>query len=199
MEYEASLPPFSRSFWDDLLRDTDTDTLDFLEAMLREGASNWGGVEDFIILDVEGEPAATCAVFAPDRSVLEGPLNLRRLNRVSTALSWRSDVAADFRAAYKRVWDGGADFLEPQADLIVETVAVAPHFRGRGLGEALMQAAFDKARKRRAASVGIMVVHGNDAAKALYEKHFEPYVTFHAAYFDHTFPGLTKFRATLSD
>lgn len=199
MVFEASLSPFDRSFWDDLLKETGTGALDFLEAMLREGAANWGAIEDFIILEVDGTPAAACAVFAPDEQVLEGPLNLRKLDQVSNALSWRPDVAAAFHAAYQRVWDAGADFLKPQADVIIESVAVASDFRGRGLGDALMDAAFSRAREKRSASLGVMVVHGNDAAKALYEKYFEPYVTYHAAYFDHEFPGLTKFLASLSD
>ncbi len=195
--FEASLPPFGRSFWDDLLKESGTDTVAFLEAVLREGASSWGAVEDFIILDVEGAPAAACAVFAPDEHAALGPLNLDRLDGVAAALSWTAETAAAFGAAYQGIWSGGADFLKPQAELIVESVAVAPAFRGRGLGDALMLAAFDRARARGAANLGIMVIHGNDAAKALYEKHFEPYATFHAAYFDHAFPGLTKFRANL--
>ena len=198
-EFEASLAPFGRSFWDDLLSESGTDTVVFLEAVLREGASSWGAVEDFIVLEVEGTAAAACAVFAPDEHAALGPLNLDRLDRVAAALSWTAETAAAFRAAYQGIWSGGADFLKPQAELIVESVAVVPEFRGRGLGDALMLAAFDRARARGAANVGIMVIHGNDAAKALYEKHFEPYATFHAAYFDHAIPGLTKFRATLAD
>ncbi|HIP78219.1 MAG TPA: GNAT family N-acetyltransferase [Kiloniellaceae bacterium] len=196
-EFEASLPPFGRSFWDDLLKESGTDTVAFLEAVLREGASSWGAVEDFIVLEVEGAPAAACAVFAPDERAAQGPLNLDGLERVAAALSWTAETTAAFRAAYQGIWSGGAEFLKPQAELIVESVAVAPGYRGRGLGDVLMKAAFHRARAKGAASLGIMVIHGNDAAKALYEKHFDPYTTFHAAYFDHAFPGLTKFRANL--
>ncbi|WP_420349143.1 GNAT family N-acetyltransferase [Pelagibius sp.] len=198
-EFEASLPPFGRSFWDDLLQDSGSDTMLFLEAVLREGASSWGAVEDFIVFEVETTPAAACAVFAPDERAAQGPLNLDRLDRVAGALSWTSETTAAFRAAYQGIWSRGVDFLKPQAELIVESVAVAPGFRGQGLGDALMRAAFDKAREKGAASLGIMVIHGNNAAKALYEKHFEPYTTFHPAYFDHAFPGLTKFKASLAD
>ncbi|WP_299398042.1 N-acetyltransferase [Pelagibius sp.] len=196
-EFEASLPPFGRSFWDDLLKESGTGTLEFLESKLREEAASWGAVEDFIVLEVEGTSAAACAVFAADEHAEQGPLNLDRLDRVAAALSWTAETAAAFRAAYQGIWSGGAEFLKPQAELIVESVAVAPEFRGRGLGHALMRAAFDKAQGKGAASLGIMVIHGNDAAKALYEKYFDPYTTFHAAYFDHAFPGLTKFRANL--
>lgn len=63
---------------------------------------------------------------------------------------------------------------------------------------ALMNAAFDRGRTLGAKSIGIMVIHGNDGAQALYEKHFEPYATFHPAYFQHEFPGVTKYRASLT-
>lgn len=199
MDVEASLPPFGRSFWDELLESTGTDTLTFLEAMFREAASNWGDVSDFIILESDGVPVATCAVFKPKPTpATEGPLNLERLDQIAGALSWSDDAKNTFRAAYEKVWSGDTGFLNPQADLIIETVAVAPDYRGNGLGTALMHAAFARGRDLGADNIGIMVIHGNDGAQALYEKHFEPFATFHGAYFDHEFPGLTKYRASLT-
>ncbi|WP_227271057.1 GNAT family N-acetyltransferase [Roseobacter weihaiensis] len=199
MDVEASKPPFGTSFWDELLEGTGTDTLTFLEAMFREAASNWGDVSDFIILESDGVPVATCAVFKPEPTpASEGPLNLGKLDQIAWALSWSDDTKNTFRAAYEKVWSGDTGFLKPQADLIIETVAVAPDHRGKGFGTALMQAAFTRGRDLGANSIGIMVIHGNDGAQALYEKHFEPFATFHGAYFDHEFPGLTKYRASLT-
>ncbi|MDX8350458.1 GNAT family N-acetyltransferase [Cognatiyoonia sp. IB215446] len=199
MDVEASLPPFGTSFWDELLEGTGTDTLTFLETMFREGASNWGAVPDFLILESDGAPVATCAVFPPEPNPTnEGPLNLDKLDQIAWALCWSDDIRTAFRAAYEKVWSGDTVFLKPQADLIVETVAVAPDHRGQGFGTALMHAAFARGRTLGAESVGIMVIHGNDGAQALYEKHFEPYATFHSAYFEHQFPGLTKYRASLT-
>ena len=199
MDVEASLPPFGTSFWDELLESTGTDTLTFLEAMFREGASNWGCVSDFIVLEKDGAPVATCAVFKPDPvPANDGPLNLSKLDQVAWALSWSDQTKSTFKAAYEKVWSGETGFLKPQADVIIETVAVAPDHRGMGLGKALMRAAFARGRELGAKSIGIMVIHGNDGARALYEKHFEPFATFHSAYFDHEFPGLTKYRAPLT-
>ena len=199
MDYEASLPPFGVSFWNPPLEPTGTPVVAFLERMFLEDASNWGAIDDFIILEVDGKAAATCAVFRPPNdTALEGPLNLDKLGKVASGLGWTEDQRSAFLAGYQKDWSGDTSFMKPQAELIVETVAVAPEYRGHGLGDALMQAAFDRARALGAASLGVMVIHGNDAARALYEKHFEPYVTFHAAYFDNEFPGMTKFRAKLS-
>ena len=199
MDVEASLPPFGTSFWDELLECTGTETLSFLEAMLREGASNWGDVSDFIILERDGEPMATCAVFKPEtQPANEGPLNLDKLDQIAQLLSWSDDTRTAFRSAYEKVWSDNTDFLKPQADLIIETVAVVQDRRGEGLGTALIEAAFARGRDLGANSIGIMVIHGNDGARSLYEKHFEPFATFHGAYFDHEFPGLTKYRASLT-
>lgn len=199
MDVEASLPPLRASFWDEHLKDTGTDTLTFLEAMLREGASNWRNVADFIILESDGAPVATCAVFKPEPAPGgDGPLNLEKLDQVASVLSWSEETKAIFRASYDMIWGGDGSFFKPQADLIIETVAVVPDQRGRGLGTALMKAAFARGRALGAASIGISVFHGNDGAQALYEKHFDPYASFWAAAFDHKFPGLTKYRAALT-
>ena len=58
MEEEASTPPFERSLWAELLEPNGTSTQDFLAAMLAADASQWGRVEDFLVLEVAGRPAA---------------------------------------------------------------------------------------------------------------------------------------------
>ena len=199
MEHQASVPPFERSFWAELLDGTSTAAIDFLKAMRRVDGSNWGQIEDFLILETGGHPAATCAVFRPaSPSEPIGPLNLEKLDEIAATLGWAPSANAAFRAAYREMWSSDGDVLKPQADMIVEAVAVAPAHRGKGLGRKLMEAAFDTAKAKGATSLGITVLHGNDTARALYEKFFKPYATYHSAYFDNRFPGLTKYRATLA-
>jgi len=199
MDYEASLSPFGESFWDELVKPTGSGTHAFLEELFQQDALNWGNAEDFIILELEGVPSACCAVFRPQENPpSQGPLNLEKLPRIAAGLRWSADVTSTFKAAYEKVWSGDTWFLKPQAEVIIETVAVAPSARGHGLGHKLMKAAFERCRSLGAESIGIMVINGNDAAQSLYEKHFEPYATFHATYFDNEFPGLTKYRATLA-
>ena len=199
MDCLASQPPFERPFWESLLDGTGTAATAFLEAVFQADGSNWGLVEDFLILEIDGHPAATCAVFRPGSPTEStGPLNLQKLDAIAASLGWTPSVKSAFRAAYQEMWSRGGDILKPQADMIVETVAVAPAHRGKGLGRKLMEAAFEAARARGSRSLGIMVIHGNDTARALYERFFEPYATYHPAYFDNKFPGLTKYRATLT-
>ncbi|MEM8747477.1 MAG: hypothetical protein AAGF91_12305, partial [Actinomycetota bacterium] len=84
--------------------------------------SNWGNVSDFIILESDGEPVATCAVFKPEPAPSsEGPLNLDKLDQVAWSLSWSDDAKASFLAGYEMIWGNDASFLKPQAELIIET------------------------------------------------------------------------------
>ena len=198
VDYEASIPPFRRSIWDELLEPVHTQPLRFLEAMFRNQASRWGEVEDFLILERDGVAAAASAVFSPGSGEsAQHPHSLERLPAVAEALRWTSEQQERFANKYVAMWAGDDSFLAPQAEMIIEAVAVLPGHRGQGLGAALMEAAFDEARRQGARSLGVMVIHGNTAAQRLYERFFEPYATFYPAFFQDEFPGITKYRAAL--
>jgi ribosomal protein S18 acetylase RimI-like enzyme len=62
-------------------------------------------------------------------------------------------------------WAWPADFLA-----IVDLV-VLPDHRGRGVGEALLQAAEDEARSRGVAALDLMVAAPNEGARRFYERH----------------------------
>ena len=199
IDLEATRAPFQQSFWDDILEPTGTSPLQFLESMLQCGASHWGQIQDFLVIERNGQPVAACAVFRPaDISAAHSPLNIDKLPQIAEKLGWTPSITEDFRQAYLKIWEGDHSFLKPQADMIVETVAVLPEHRGLGLGHRLMQAAFKRAREAGASSLGVMVIRGNEPAQALYEKYFERFATFYPAFFNHTFSGVTKYRATLN-
>lgn len=199
IEYESTLPPLNQSFWDELVQGTGTSALDFIMAMLETQAGNWGTVEDFWILEVEGQPAAAAAGYLPNPKDYR-PLRQSRLGAISQSLSWDEATAALFRDSYQRFWGDNPypEFLKPQAPWIIETVAVLPQFRGRGLGRAIVQCLLDVGRSQQHSHAGIMVINGNDRARHVYESlGFQPYQTFHAAYykqqFELAFSGITKF------
>ena len=198
MDYEASLPPTGENHLDQLLAGTNTPTLGFIERILEQRASNWGNVDDALILERGNEPAASCMVFKPGPGFSDGPLDMNRLEPVVADFEWPSDTLDRVRRAYAAEWAIGRTVLRPQSDLIVETVAVAPEFRGLGLGRRLIQAAFTRARALGAGTLGIGVIHGNKAAGRLYEQYFKPLVSYHAAYFENRFPGFTAYRANLN-
>ncbi|MEN1705447.1 MAG: GNAT family N-acetyltransferase [Planctomycetota bacterium] len=194
----ASEEPLGRSFWLDLLEGIDTPVEEFLKAVFDANASAWGQTEDFLLIECRGQVAAGCAVFKPTRDASIGPLNLDRLGEVSRQLGWSAEAKQRFETAYREVWTGDLDFLKPQADAIIETVAVLPEFRGHGFGNALMEAAKSKASALGAGSLGVMVIHGNNAAQCLYDQHFERYTTYHPEYFNGEFPGITKYRTAVN-
>ena len=199
LDYEATLPLLNRSFYEDLLAKTGTSVLPFLEAVFRYGLSRWGTAEDFILLEVNGSVAAGCAVYKPVSAAPgTGPLSLEKLSDVAKALNWQQSQIDAFTSAHQQMWQAIGEVLLPQADCIVEAVAVLPGWRGRGLGHQLMVAAKQRAQVLGAETLGIMVIHGNDAAAHLYGQYFHPYISYHADFFDHQFSGLTKFRTRLS-
>ncbi|TAD87693.1 MAG: GNAT family N-acetyltransferase [Alphaproteobacteria bacterium] len=200
IEEIASKPPFEYSMWDALVAPFGVTPRAFLEAMLAANAANWGAVEDFLVLEVEGRPVAACAVFdAPLEPCDRRPVKLERLPEVGRLLGWDTETTNGFRDHYNTLW-GAPDpiFLQPQAPVLIESVGVLDGFRGRGLGERLMLEAKATAKERGYDTIGIMVIHGNDRAQQLYERHFERWASFYPAVFDHKFPGLTKYRAKLT-
>ncbi|MGD1904286.1 MAG: GNAT family N-acetyltransferase [Geitlerinemataceae cyanobacterium] len=200
IDHQASIPPREVSFFDDLLEGTDTDTLTFLDAAFRCHASLWGGVDDFVLLEIDGKIAAGCSVYLADAATAsKGAFDLDRLPEVARQLGWNDTQVETFSKSYAVMFQSRPDFLVPQAEAIVETVAVFPEFRGRGLGHQLMQAARDRAVELGAKTLGIMAILGNDPALRLYGKYFEPYVTYHASYFNNMIPGVTKFCTVLEN
>lgn len=198
IEYEASLPPLNHCFWEDSLLDTRTNALQFIEAMLRAGASNWGNVADFLILEEQGKPVAAAAGYTPNSEDYR-PLRLSGLDKIAQDLNWSDETTAAFRDRYVQSWGGDCRplFLTPLAPWIIENVAVLPEARGRGLGKVLLRALLEKGRSQRHSHAGIMVINGNDVARRTYESiGFKPYQTFHAEYFSEQcnieFPGITK-------
>lgn len=199
IDYEASLPPMDHCFWEDILDGTCTDTLSFIEPMFRADASNWGSVTDFTILGEQGKPVAAAAGYAPS-SEDYCPLRLSCLDKIAQMLKWSKEIMTTFHERYLNLWGGDLRpvFLTPQAPWIIETVAVLPEARGRGLGKVLLRSLLEEGQSQRHSHAGIMVINGNDVARHTYESiGFKPYQTYYAQYFTQQFgldfPGITKF------
>ena len=59
----------------------------------------------------------------------------------------------------------------PASELYLETMAVIPEARGRGIGGALLDFAADEARRRGRRSVSLYCIRDNPRARALYVRH----------------------------
>ena len=194
----ASTPPFPQSPLRQVLDPVDTPTLPFLEALLAEDAFAWGPVADFVVLTVDGNPAAACAVFLPDAGNRH-PVRMDLMPAVAARLGWDRARLQAIRAVHDSAFTHEDEaMLTPIAGAILEAVGVLPEFRGLGLGDRLMHKAKAAARVKGAADLAVGAIAGNEPAHRLYARHFAPVVTFHAAHFDGQFPGETKYRAVLA-
>ena len=199
VEYEATLPPFNQCFWDELVEHTQTPTLKFIEAMLKADASLWGNVNDFWVLEENDVPVAAAAGYVPDLDDYR-PLRLSKLDAIAQILGWSAQTTEMFRDRYFQFWSDHPKppFLAPYAPWVIETVAVLPDKRGRGLGEALIERILEQGRAQGHSHAGIMVINGNERARHTYEAvGFQPYQAFYSQYFQQLFqldfPGITKF------
>ncbi|MGF1449862.1 MAG: GNAT family N-acetyltransferase [Opitutales bacterium] len=186
--------------WTAMLEGIDTAPIDLAKQFLVHRALRWGTPEEFILLEREGAPAAACSLlnldpYEPDPR----PVRLEKVPALARDLGWDEAATARFKAGYDSLWHGDRlDWLRPQAPCILELVGVLPDYRGQGLGRCLMEQAFVEAACRGYASIGLMVLIGNEPAMRLYAAvGFQPAITYHAAYFGMEFPGVIKYTRPL--
>jgi len=202
--YEASLPPANHSFWDDLLQGTPTGAEAFIAAMLTAQATHWSQINDFVVVEREGQPVAAASIFAAAEDDYR-PIRLDRIDPVARVLGWSEPVKTAFCDRYLQFFgdDPKPLFLKPQAPWIIEYVAVITEARGQGIGKFLLQSLLNQARQKDRLHIGIMVINGNDRAYKAYEAiGFKPYETIYADYFNNNFgiefSGFTKFGQILT-
>jgi ribosomal protein S18 acetylase RimI-like enzyme len=173
----------------------------FIETVLKLHAGSWGNVDDFLILEHEGKPIAAAAGIEAGEAFARGPIALSQIDTIGIELGWSNEVTDLFRERYSANWPDpqGNFLLLPQASWIIESVAVVPAERGKGLVKPLMKALFDKGRQRGHSSVGITVANGNVSAQKAYERMgFQMYVSFGPAFFgEEGFNGYTKYKMQL--
>jgi GNAT superfamily N-acetyltransferase len=201
MQYEASLPPSNFSFWDYPLMGFGIDTRAFIETVLRTDAGTWGRVADFRILEKLGKPIAAAAGIEVDAEFSRGPVRISSIEAIGKELRWSAAQTEMFKERYTASWPNpqGNPLLLPQAPYIIESVAVVPDERGKGVIQRLMSVLLDEGRERGHTSVGITIANGNHRAQRAYERlGFQMYLAFGPAYFgDPSFSGYTKYKRAL--
>jgi hypothetical protein len=115
--YESSSPAPGFCYWDPLLGGLNTPTMAFIEAMFRADALAYGEVEDFFVVESDGQLIAGASGFAPDAADYR-PLRLNRLPHIAEQLGWSAEQQAQFLDRYQGVW---ADPRDP---------SLAPRHRG---------------------------------------------------------------------
>lgn len=154
-----------RGWFDITLNWPEPQCLAFVRRIAIAQRQSWWHVSQFIIAELEGEPAAAlCALPAAGtraaaRSAIEEVAAERGLDASELSAIWR-------RGAYAaNCWVQGGD-----GDWLLEHVAALPSHRGRGLVQALIDRALaaGKAAGFKRASISFLI--GNEAAERCYAK-----------------------------
>ena len=128
-------------------------------------AVSWWHVSQFIVAEVEGEPAAAlCALPAAGTEAAAGAA----IQEAAAAIGLS---ATELKAIFRRgaytdnCWvQGGED------EWLIEHVATLPGYRGRGLVQALLAHALAAGKQAGFAQASISFLIGNEAAERAYAK-----------------------------
>jgi ribosomal protein S18 acetylase RimI-like enzyme len=155
----------SRGWFDIALDWPEPRCLAFVERLATAQSQSWWHVSQFILAEVEGEPAAgLCAMPAAGtvnagRSAITEVAERSGLNATETAAIFR-------RGAYAAsCWVQGGE-----ADWLIEHVASLPMHRGRGLVQGLIDRALLTGKSAGFARASISFLIGNEAAQRCYAK-----------------------------
>jgi ribosomal protein S18 acetylase RimI-like enzyme len=157
--------PLPRGWLDIALGWPEPQCLAFVERIATVQQPSWWHVSQFIVAEVEGEPAASlCALPA---SGTRAAVRAAIAAAVSEAGLDPSEATAIFRrGAYAaNCWVQGGE-----GDWLIEHVATLPEYRGRGLVPALIDHALAKGRAAGFKQASISFLIGNEAAERCYAK-----------------------------
>jgi GNAT superfamily N-acetyltransferase len=155
--------PLPRGWFDIALGWDEPQCLDFVERIATAREPSWWHVSQFIIAEVDGQPAASlCALPASGtRAAVRAAIQ----EVADEAGLDPSEPAAIFRrGAYAaNCWVQGGE-----GDWLIEHVATLPEYRGRGLVQALIEHALQAGRAAGFKRASISFVIGNEAAERSY-------------------------------
>ncbi len=199
--YESMLPGVGHGVFDAPLESVGLAPIDFHEALIRMGSNNWGQLDSFFVIEVEGAgPVAAMGAFFSDMPDLR-PLTAEGFKNVSEHLGWDKVAARDFWRKYISFFGlfGNAPQLAQPAEYVMEYAAVHPEFRGRGLLKPfsyarLIAAHAGRARELGKKTLGGTAIFGNDAVTlALLKLGFREHSRFGSDFYGGAFPGLARY------
>jgi ribosomal protein S18 acetylase RimI-like enzyme len=186
---EAATSHLTRCVWDSLLGTTPEQTAAVLQDVARSATPHWCHLDRFLVAEVDGEAVAAVTSYDPASEA-----NDALTEPVVSALLALGYSEEELGAVVTRA--GVLDACTPRArDFAwgIENVAVRPEHRGRGLVEALFDAAYADARADDRDLVQIMCLDGNRRAEHAWRRQgFELRAHHQDAQFEELFgcPGL---------
>ena len=197
MMYESTLAGVGRGLFDTALAGSGVAPIDFNEALLLAGASNWGQIEDFFVLEAA---AGAASAYLSDRSDRR-PLTAEGFEAVVDRLRWPRDRARAFWRRYVRLFGlfGDAPALAQPARYVIEYVAVPAALRGRGYAQVLLDAHLRRARALGHGEVAVSAMLGNEPALRAYRRcGFREHDRLGPERFAGAFPGMVRLVRDLS-
>ena len=157
--------PLSRGWFDIALGWDEPQCLAFVERLATAPTRSWWHVSQFIIAEVDGEPAASlCSL--PAAGTHDAAAAAFREAAAASGLDHSELKAIYRRGAYTdNCWIKGRE-----GEWLIEHVATLPEYRGRGLVQALIAHAVEAGRAAGFKRASISFLIGNEAAERCYVK-----------------------------
>jgi GNAT superfamily N-acetyltransferase len=157
--------PFPRGWFDIALGWDEPQCLAFVECIAIAPTQSWWHVTQFIVAEVEGEPAASLCALPAEGTEAAARAAIRE---VATAIGLS---ATDLMAIFRRGAYGANCWVQGGAgEWLIEHVATLPEYRGRGLVQALIGHALAAGKEAGFARASISFLIGNEMAERAYAK-----------------------------
>ena len=152
--------------WEHYVGGTERDCLTFLKNIAETKISHLFHYSTFFVAEIEGKKAGALSGYDPRASGF--PVYLQAQQEVFQKLGWTEEAQ---KAAFKR----HIPFLactpkDTEGAWVVESVAVLPEFRRKGVLTVLLSEVLDKGRKNGYTLAQIGVLIDNTPARSAYEK-----------------------------
>jgi translation initiation factor 4G len=166
VQQEAARSHLPYGFWDLAFIGPDEWRLPLIERLVRAQARSFCHWSNFLIAEVDGQPAAALSGYE-NPSSSAGTLLFAAMEEAFAAVGWTELQSSAFQ---ERI----VPFLTciPEAaeeDWVVEWVATRPEHRGKGLIKALLREILARGTERGHAQAQIAVLIGNAPAQRAYE------------------------------
>lgn len=127
----SMLPSQGHGLFDDLSAAIEMDRLDFHEAMLLAGASNWGQIEDFVVIEVDGVLGGGSAAFLSNMPDIR-PITMAQVQALSKHLNLSPEQSKVLLRAFIKKFGmfGDLPHLRHPAEYVLEYAAVLPEYSG---------------------------------------------------------------------
>lgn len=139
--------------------------LDFVERITCAETVSWWHVSQFIIAEVDGQPAAALCALPAAGTIIAAQKAFAEVTRTAALGAAELAGIAERRSYTANCWVQGSE-----DDWLIEHVATLPPYRGRGLVQALLDRALAAGRAAGYRRVWIPFLIGNEAAERTYAK-----------------------------